>query len=410
MSEHVHHRPQASWLGWIAIAALATFIAPTNQHMANAQEAAEIAVAAADPGEPPAPKIVAQSASENAPAPDESSVAESSVAEPSVASSDVANESTSAAEVTSSTELSSLASSDDTAATANDSASSSAASENAQSSDALRANDAVRTLSVEPGIKPIMPADRPAWVGAAPDYTSNQHFLYIGSLPTVEELEADEALDEPLVATVRNYIDQEVVNEQGAASKMPINAEYIRRNLIDDSRGYLCELATSQGSMFQKWVTVRVTPEQRELFKKWHVEAEQRTRLAPLGAALVSALALVSIFHFVLRRGHRSAELPPAKPQAERPTTVRRSAFSMLFKTMILLGFLMLPAVLVLASLVSTKVRVLHTSQEQEFQGTILPTGAIESHADRSGNLRKTTHVNTLNGNQIIIHEHMSGR
>ena len=136
----------------------------------------------------------------------------------------------------------------------------------------------------------MLPENRPAWVGAAPDFSSAQHYLYVGSLPTQDPNKVDKALDEPLVAAVRNYIDQEVINQLGAADAMPLTAEFIRKNLIDNPEGFECELATGQEPAYQKWVTVRITPEQRELFRQWHTEAVQRTRLAPLGINLVAVL------------------------------------------------------------------------------------------------------------------------
>lgn len=389
MNELAKDQRPAPWFGFFALAALAMLLSPLNVRIVIAQDVTEIVVLAADPGEPPAPKIVPQESLPAAKVVEPISQTSSSQTSSetsqtnSEVTSGVASEATS--EITSETELSELTANSSPVADAQ-AAAKPAVPEQTQTP------ESVRTLSVEPGIKPILPDDRPAWVGASSDFSSAQHYLYIGSLPTVEENEADEALDEPLLAAVRNYIDQEVVNEQGASTQMPVDVDYIRKNLIDEPRGYLCELSTSQGAMFQKWVTVRVTPEQRELFKQWHVEAEQRTRLAPLGIILVSGLILVSLFHLGLRRFHGSPALPSVQAVTEQVKPTRRSKFGMLSKAMIFLGFLLLPAVLLLTVISSTKVQV----QQDEF------------HEIMHSNLHNSSVVETLDGNDVRIFEHKS--
>ncbi len=175
-----------------------------------------------------------------------------------------------------------------------------------------------------PGKQSLLPDDRPVWVGAAPDYSTSQHYLYVGSLPTHEASETDAALDEPLVAAVRNYIEQEVIQEFNAANAMPVDADFIRRNLIVDSQGYSCEIATSQGPMYQKWVTVRITPEQRELFKQWHREAMQRKRLGPLGEGDTLFPNVDRTFTHGVASSPRAKTLPQVNVQNMSPAVVAK--------------------------------------------------------------------------------------
>ena len=323
------------WLGWIAMLAFASVLSPINIHIVIAQDAPEIVVAPADPGQPPAPPQAPATPEVAADVPTVAAVEAVStpidvppvdVPVPSEVPIQTPDIPVTQSEVSSDTDLGKLIPSDEPQA------------EPVANIQPKADPDSVRTLSVEPGLRPILPADRPAWVGAAPDYSSAQHYLYVGSLPTTDESEADEALDAPLIAAVRNYIDQEVVNELGAASNMPIDAQFIRRNLIDDPSGHMCELSTSQGAMFQKWVAVRVTPEQREQFARWHTEASQRKRLTPLGLGLVSVLALVSLSHMVLRRRHGANPLPFVNQQPTEPAVVVRRSRS--WTAFTVLGFL----------------------------------------------------------------------
>ncbi len=185
----------------------------------------------------------------------------------------------------------------------------------AERSDELppRPTDAVRELSVAPGTQPLLPADRPAWVGAQPELSSDIHRLSVGSLPTSNIKNADRSLDEPLMAAVNAYIDQHVLDpHDGVRSvQMHVDENYIRKNLIDHPEGYVAELKTSEGPMYQKWVSVHITPDQREQIRQWHREAVQRERLAPLGLGLLSVVGLIGLSHLVLRRRHG---LPEAQP------------------------------------------------------------------------------------------------
>lgn len=216
-------------------------------------------------------------------------------------------------------------------------------------------DNGVRTLSVQPGSQPLLPADRPAWVGAPADYTGKTHRMFIGSLPTPDEERADLSLNEPLVATVNEYIDSEVIGVRGAAEKIAINAEYIRKNLVTDNDGYLLELNTSSGAMYQKWVSLEVTPEQRAQLESWHNEAIQRERLKTLGAGLAAILALVGLSHLTLRSRHGSPKLKPLTTQAmissEEPVANRGRGFG-LSALAVLACVVVLPGLLLAALLV----------------------------------------------------------
>ena len=395
MNDKAQHRLRHYWLGWIAMLAFASVLSPINIRIVIAQDAPEVVVAPADPGEPPAPPQ-APTTPEVAIAAPTYALAETAtpIDLPSETPLQTPEVPATPSEVSSDADIGKLIPSDEP-------------QPEPISSEQPKADpDSVRTLSVEPGLRPILPADRPAWVGAAPDYTSAQHHLYVGSLPTSDESDADEALDEPLIAAVRNYIDQEVVNEHGASSRMPIDAEFIRRNLIDDPSGYMCELATSQGAMFQKWVTVRVTPEQREQFAQWHTEASQRMRLTPLGLGLVSALALVSLSHMVLRRRHGAKPLPFVNQQPIEPAVVvRRSRSWTAFKVLGFLVFLMIPAFFAFAVLVFTfRTREAATIYTESHRDSRLP------YTVEMPDLRKEVRIETLNGEQRIFIENKSRR
>lgn len=166
-------------------------------------------------------------------------------------------------------------------------------------------------LSVEPGSQPILPANRPAWIGADPDYTGDIHRLYVGSTAVSEREEVDSALDFALITAVNRYLEDKVLQKGGSASDLLLDASYIRRNLINEAHGCVLELSTSSGPMYQKWVTIEITPEQREQLQQRYREALQRQRMVPLGTGLAGILGLVGLSHLILRSRHG---LPTTQP------------------------------------------------------------------------------------------------
>lgn len=415
MNEQTLHRLRHLWLGWIAMLAFASVLTPIHVHIVIAQDAPEIVIAPADPGEPPTPpqtpaeavletaKVQADLPSVSEPALDQPVIDEPVIAEPvidkpaietladetAIQTPDVPN---TPSEISSEAEIDKLIPTGESQAE-------SVTSEQRQSD-----LNSVRTLSIEPGVR-MLPEDRPAWVGAAPDYSAAIHHLYVGSLPTSSQSDIDESLDAPLVEAVRTYIDQEVVNERNASINMPIDAKFIRRNLIDEPSGFVCEISTSQGAMFQKWVAVHITPEQRKLFAKWHTEASQRSRLAPIGLGLVSILALVSLSHVVLRRRHGAGNLPFVNRHSPEPeVVVRRSRSWTAFMVLVFLLFLMIPAFFMFAALMLVRTHV--------------STAEVHRQADdrdraqsMANDLQKEVRVETLNGGQrTVIIESQSHR
>ncbi len=113
--------------------------------------------------------------------------------------------------------------------------------------------------------------------------------------------------------------------------------------------------------MYQKWVTVRITPEQRELFKQWHREAMQRKRLGPLGVGLVSLLAVVSLSHMVLHQRHGAKTLPMVDAQNMQPVVAKKAS---VFRRVMLFFFLLSIPVLVAAGLLLTLITPTHVRIE----------------------------------------------
>ncbi len=168
-------------------------------------------------------------------------------------------------------------------------------------------------LSVEPGSLPLLPADRPAWVGADPDYSSEVHRLYVGSAAVAERSDVDSALDVPLIAALNGYLDDQVLNRTGASDSLGLDDAFVRRNLIADTDGVVLQLNTGGEPMYQKWVVLEVTPTQREQFLQWYRESEQRERIKPVAVGLAGILALVALTHVLLRGKQQS---PTAQPLA----------------------------------------------------------------------------------------------
>ncbi len=162
--------------------------------------------------------------------------------------------------------------------------------------------ETVRELSVEPQSKPLLPEKRPAWVGASPDLSTSQHRLFVGSIPAIHAEDTDALLDDPMVAAVNGYIDEVVIKKFNVAQELQITPAYIRTHLLDQSADFMAELTTSSGPMYQKWVVLQITPNDRKEFMTMYRDWEQRRRLVGLGLGVLGLLGLTGIANLGFRR------------------------------------------------------------------------------------------------------------
>ncbi len=179
-------------------------------------------------------------------------------------------------------------------------------------------------LSVEPGSQPLLPEDAPAWVGAPANASGDVHYLYVSGQIADSESEAAELIDDELVAAVCRYTDQTLLDTASTGShpgelgrdleaterlasraagllRKKVTADFIWKNMVDDPTGYTARLNVSGIPMFQKWITVSITPEQRAMIMRWDREARQSARLAPVGVGVLGLLGSVGLLHLIIR-------------------------------------------------------------------------------------------------------------
>jgi hypothetical protein len=303
------------WLGRLTLAAILALVTLPLADQAHCQDdVSGIAVAKPDSGSPPRPT---DAASSSKPVGSQATASESAVGA-SDASDDSSTDDSIISEVATETDLPLLETSPASAG----------------GSRPEEAANSVRELSVEPGTLPLLPADRPAWIGAPADFSQSVHRLYVGSQVTDSQQDIDLLLEVPLVVAVGDYIDRQLIGIDGAALdlRQQVDADYIRKNLIDDPDGFLAKLNAGGAPMYQKWVTVSITPAQREQIQQWYREAVQRKRLAPVGLGLLGVIGFVGISHLALRRRHGMPKSQPVvqhpfvdKEPVANPNVVRRS-------------------------------------------------------------------------------------
>jgi hypothetical protein len=161
-------------------------------------------------------------------------------------------------------------------------------------------------LSVAPG-KTLLPDDRPNWITLEPDYSTDTHRLVVSSIPTARRDDTESNLDAPLEEALRNYVCEQFDDEHaGRLLENRLSAAFIRTNLIDDKLSYTAELSTSGGEMYQKWVMVEVTKEQRQQLQTWYREQVQRERILPLGVGVVGLLGLIGLLNLGFRKVSRN--------------------------------------------------------------------------------------------------------
>ncbi len=171
----------------------------------------------------------------------------------------------------------------------------------------------VQPLSVEPA-KSLLPEDRPNWITLEPDYATDTHRFVVSSIPTTHESDVDANLDAPLEEAVRSYVAEQFGDDRaGTLLSSRLSSAFVRANLIDDKKSYTAELTTTSGGMFQKWVMVEVTKEQREELQTWYREQMQRERILPLGLGVAGLLGMVGLLNMVFRRAAGKASSQPLK-------------------------------------------------------------------------------------------------
>jgi hypothetical protein len=161
----------------------------------------------------------------------------------------------------------------------------------------------VQELSIEPGSQPLLPEDAPAWIGALPETTGAVHRVHVGGQIADSPEEAAQLLDEALVNALSRYLEQSVLEPRRAVAglRKRLTPDYIWKNLIDDPAGYTARLNTSGTPLFQKWVTLSITPEQRDIIAAWNREALQQQRLAPVGLGMLGLLGSVGLLHIIFK-------------------------------------------------------------------------------------------------------------
>lgn len=275
----------------------------------------------------------------------------------------------------------------------------------------------VRELSVAPDSKPLLPRDRPAWVGDAPDLSSNTHRLFVGSYPTLKPEEADAALDDPLVASVNGYIDEYVL-KNGGAEKLGLKADWIRGKLVDRTTDYLAELSTSQGPMYQKWVVVQISPENRHQLLEQYRQVEQVHRLVALGLGVTGLMTLTGLANVAFKRRRRRYDglansnlLPGIYPLAAKsqPPVLKRTGHRTGWG---LLGFAVLMVVLFIVPFGLWSVR--HVRQEASHSASVRnvegPVRIVEGTSEGNPSVveskkrsrRTTTRITTAPGNRTV--------
>ncbi|MEZ6135584.1 MAG: hypothetical protein R3C53_11810 [Pirellulaceae bacterium] len=279
----------------------------------------------------------------------------------------------------------------------------------------------VRELSVEPGSRPLLPDDLPAWTTAAPDFSSSTHYFVVSSLPTSTLDEVDEALDEPLLAAVEDYIEHQLVHEDYASFDMrsQITVDYIRRNLINEPAGYVAELSTSNGPMYQKWVSVSVSQPQQQQFRSWYRAAQQRKRMVPLAVGLLALLAGVSVMHLVLRRvsassltgsgkftamtgGEPRLQLPVAQPMRRRCCSKLGSLAMLAAITVGILIFIRL-ARTENQAIEAPALRVSGDSVAESRMSGVTPIKPVRPESVPTALRESSREVKLTRGNQVII-------
>jgi hypothetical protein len=149
----------------------------------------------------------------------------------------------------------------------------------------------------------LLPVDRPAWVAAPDDTTTELHRIGVSSELESSLIAARASLDSSLVDHVRKYIDrQQPPRAKPVAAKLDrLNAEWIKQNLAVDAPEYEAVLERPSGTYHQVWTQLTIDSDDRSIIQTWIDQLEARIRAGKISALFVGFVGLTVIFHSFLK-------------------------------------------------------------------------------------------------------------
>lgn len=143
--------------------------------------------------------------------------------------------------------------------------------------------------------KPIYETTNPQWLFKAPTIENNSLVLYVGGELCSTQEECKQKQAEAILADLAKYLDEQVLQSQGAAGETPL------RNLMENYKieesNLFATVRTSEGTFYQLWTKVNFDAALLREVKKTYLVGQQPARIRIVGLSLIPIMGSLLAIH-----------------------------------------------------------------------------------------------------------------
>lgn len=162
-------------------------------------------------------------------------------------------------------------------------------------------SDEIRLDAKSAEFTPILPADRPDWVGRSSLETGRDHFVSVGSFPDISYEKSLVSLDESLMKEARKYVDEQILHQEGAAEQLSqLDIDWIKANWVVPNQEYDAAFDSASSVYHQAWVELKISERDRRMVEHWWKDIVRHERAKKLGGGMAVAVAGVGMLHLLV--------------------------------------------------------------------------------------------------------------
>lgn len=147
---------------------------------------------------------------------------------------------------------------------------------------------------------PLLPADRPDWVGRAHFVDGTTHFISVGALPDESLNKSKASLDESILKEVRKYVNEHILHEEEGAEQLePLTLSWIKSRCLVKGHEYDVQFDSNATTYHQAWVELKLSDRDRKTIEHWWKDIQRHERAKKLGGGMAVAVAGIGVCHLL---------------------------------------------------------------------------------------------------------------
>ncbi|MFO0923141.1 MAG: hypothetical protein U0905_11710 [Pirellulales bacterium] len=147
---------------------------------------------------------------------------------------------------------------------------------------------------------PLLPADRPDWVGRAHFVDGTTHFISVGALPDESLNKSKASLDESILKEVRKYVNENILHEEDGAEQLePLTLSWIKSRCLVKGHEYDVQFDSNTTTYHQAWVELKLSDRDRKTIEHWWKDIQRHERAKKLGGGMAVAVAGIGVCHLL---------------------------------------------------------------------------------------------------------------